>query len=419
MTSGKTHACVERNKLHIAGIGPGSADLVTPAAMRVIEGCDVLIGGKRNLELFKYMGKEEVIICGKLEIVETYIRENIGKKAIVVLASGDPGIFSISEFLKNNLPDVQIEVHPGISSLQYLCAKINKSWEDAFILSLHGRKTADISAAVRKNGKVAIFTGGDFSPDKACRELACSGLKDVRVTVGENLSYADERIIAGTAEEIGKMKFDNLSVMLVENRRSSNSPHESWQFATSGIPDEMFVRGGIPMTKEEIRAVTLAKLRLKEDSVVYDIGAGTGSISVECGLMAKKGHVYAIDKEREAIELIKKNALKFGVCNITAVEGEAPRALEGLPKPDRVFIGGSGGNMESILDWIFQTGARLRIVVNAAAVETVHEALEGLKKTGFACIDISCVSVSRGRLAGSKHLMQALNPVYIIGAEKA
>ncbi len=406
------------NKLYIIGIGPGDKDYIYPAANMLIEASDVLIGGRRNLDLFLHLEKEEVMIGNKLAGIERYILENIGKKKIAVLASGDPGIFSISEYLKNRLGNVEMLVYPGISSLQYLCARINKSWDDIFIASLHGRELGNLTKVVRSHSKVIIFTGGSSSPESVCRELVINGLKDFTVTVGEKLSYPDEKIVTGSIEEIGKLEFDSLSVMLVENNCKELSRQQAWDMETPGIPDEMFIRGDVPMTKEEIRTIAISKLRLREDSVVYDIGAGTGSVSIECGLIMKKGKVYAIEKEQDALALIRANVMKFGPGNVTVVDGTAPAKLIDLPKPDRIFIGGTDGKMESILDWVVEMDSKIRIVVNAAAIETACEAIEGLNNRGFRDIDITGVSVSRGRLAGRKHLMQALNPIYIISAEK-
>ncbi len=424
------------NKLYIIGTGPGDKDYIYPAAKKLIEESDVLIGGRRNLDLFLHLEKEEVLIKNKLADIERYILENIDKKKMAVLASGDPGVFSISEYLKSKLGDIEMLVYPGISSLQYLCARIHKSWEDAFIASLHGRELQNLSDVVKRHGKVILFTGGSSSPAGICRELIRNGLGDVLITVGEKLSYPEERIITGSPDKIGSLEFDSLSIMLVENPSLDSAlqrpgefaaavqpgefttASQPWEYKTPGIPDQLFVRGDVPMTKEEIRTMTLSKLRLREDSVVYDIGAGTGSVSVECGLIAKRGRVYAIEKEQEALALIKANVMKFEPGNVTIVNGMAPDILTELPRPDRIFIGGTDGRMECILDWAAKMDHGIRIVVNAVAVETACEALEGLNARGFRDVDITGVSVSKGRLAGKKHLMQALNPIYIISAEK-
>ncbi len=406
------------NILYVVGIGPGNPEYIYPAARKVIEGCDLLIGGRRNLNLFRGLQKEEKEIGGNLEEVRQFIAGNAGSKTMVVLASGDTGLFSIAGYLKKQLAGLRLEIFPGISSLQYLCARIGESWEDCHIVSLHGRRTENICDAARRYGKVAVFTGGGSSPAVVCRELLAGGLRHVRVVVGEKLSYEEERIMEGTPKEIDGMEFDSLSILLLKRTGLPEKAARVWEYETGGIPDELFLRGEVPMTKEEVRAAALSKLRLKEDSVLFDIGAGTGSVAIECGLLMKQGHVYAIEKEKDALELIRRNIEKFGVGNVKVVEGTAPGSLKGLPVPDRVFIGGSGGRMEEILDFIAATGGRrLRVVANLIVLENACELIKGLEKRGFCNMDIACIAISRGRQAGEGHMLQALNPVYIISAE--
>lgn len=405
------------NKLFLIGIGPGSMDYIYPAARKLIASSDVLIGGKRNLALFSYLRKEEVVIGNNLEMIRQYILENIGAKTIAVLSSGDPGLFSIAGYLHDKLGGIDLEVFPGISSLQYLCARLKKSWDDIFIVSRHGRERNDLAAVIATHDKVAIFTGGGSSPDSICREFTKNNLAGLLVTVGENLSYSEERIVTGPPEEIGTMEFNSLAVMLVEKRISHSTLEPIWDYTTTGIPDELFIRSDVPMTKSEVRAVSLSKLRLKENSILYDIGAGTGAIAVECGLRMKQGRVFAIEQDPCAQALIRGNAAKFGVSNLTMVAGAAPGVLKGLPKPDRVFIGGTDGRMAEILDWICHNSHRLRIVANAVTIESAYEALSGFKDRNFKAIDLTSVAVSRGRPVGGKHLLQALNSVYIISAE--
>jgi precorrin-6B C5,15-methyltransferase / cobalt-precorrin-6B C5,C15-methyltransferase len=405
------------NKLYILGIGPGDKALICPAAEKLIEQSDVIIGGKRNLQLYSHLSAEKLVIGNNLEEISEYITENINAKNISVLASGDPGIFSIMEYLKNRLKDVDIEVIPGISSFQYLCSFLKLSWHDAVIASLHGREQDNLINLIRNNKKVFIFAGGTSSPQGICRKLIENDLSGVTVTVGENLSYDEERIITGKPVDIVNLNFESLSILLVQNESAETETDGVWPFTTAGIPDELFIRGQVPMTKEEVRAVTLSKLRLKENQILYDIGAGTGSVSIECGLKIKGGKVFAVEKEEDALQLIAMNIEKFGLNNIQIVAGEAPSILKGLPAPDRVFIGGTCGKIEAILEWIKDFGKPVRVVANAVAIESSYELIKGFEGSGFTDIDVTCLSVSRGRVAGGKHLMQALNPIYIISGE--
>lgn len=406
------------NKLCIIGIGPGDKELILPAAIRKIEQCDVLIGGKRNLELFNHLEMDKLVVGNNLDDICLYISDNIAEKKIVVVVTGDTGIFSILEYLKGRLDSMEFEVIPGISSLQYLCSRLMLNWNDARILSLHGREQHDWIEVVKSSNKTIIFTGGRNKPDRVCRELIKNNITDAKVTVGQNLSYPDEKIITGSPGEIEKLSFEDLSVMIIQHDKNFQRILGEWDFVTSGIPDSMFLRGDVPMTKEEVRSISLSKLRLKSDSIVFDLGAGTGSVSIECALCCRLGQIYAIEKNAEGVELIEKNANKFGTRNITVIHGDAPGVLEGLPEPDRVFIGGTGGNMGDILDYIKKINRRVRLVINTVTLESTYEAMEGLQGKGFENIEIVNIAVSRGKSAGGKHLMQSLNPVYIISADK-
>lgn len=407
---------MDEKKVHIVGVGPGSREHITACAERVIRESEVLIGARRNLAIFSQTQKECVEISSNLKELSDYIEKNAGKKSVAVLATGDPGIFSISGYIKRSLPDIAVEIVPGISSLQYLCGKAGVTWNDMAIISLHGREDSRLNGLVRTNRKTAVFTGGGVTPAEVCRRLIRDGMENVVVTVGERLSYPEERIVTGRAGEIAGMSFDSLSLMIVQ--KDADSSPCIWSCKTPGIPDEMFIRGSVPMTKEEVRAASISKLRLEKDSVVYDIGAGTGSVSVECGIICSSGKVYAIERDAGALDLIRANIDKFGVSSVEVVEGEAPGSMEGLQLPDRIFIGGTGGGMDKILEWIDRKVGNVRVVINAISPETVAEALENFEKLGFSGVDLCCISVSRGCRAGKKHIMKALNPVYIISAEK-
>lgn len=192
-----------------------------------------------------------------------------------------------------------------------------------------------------------------------------------------------------------------------------------WIYKTGGIPDEMFARDEVPMTKAEVRAVTLAKARLQENHVIWDIGAGTGSISIEAALITLSGQVFAVEKKPEAVQLIKKNIEIFSTGNITVCSGVAPEALQGLPKPDRVFIGGSGGNLAEIIRYVHEKmpiGGR--VVVNAIVLESLVTSVETMKKYGFGDIDVTQVSIAKTVDVGRLHMFKSHNPVFIISSEK-
>lgn len=241
-----------------------------------------------------------------------------------------------------------------------------------------------------------------------CSQLVDYQLGHVRVSVGTRLSYPDEEIITGTAEELAGKPIGGLCVILVENPEAGKKP------VTHGIEDEEFIRAKVPMTKSEVRSISLSKLRLTRDSVLYDIGAGTGSISIEAALQAPEGFVYAIEKKEEACALIEENKRKFHTANIEVVSGLAPEALEDLPVPTHAFIGGSSGNMKEIIELLLKKNPHVRLVINTIALESVAETLDCMKTLPVKDVDIIHVSSARSRELGRYHMMTGMNPIYIV-----
>ncbi len=398
---------------YIVGIGPGNQGYLYPLAQKAIEEADVLIGGKRNLEEFAHLNKETVSIDGKLAPIVSFIEEQWQNKSIAVLASGDTGLFSIRAYLQKKLPEVPFSVLPGISSLQYLIAKCNVNLNDLKIITLHGSNKVNLRDTVARNEVTAIFTGGSNSPQAIAAKLATMGFADLSVTVGENLSYPDEVLVTDTAKAIAQMHFGNLSLMLVKNPSVNERP---WPYLTMGLPDESFLRDEVPMTKSEIRAIISSKLRLKANSKVLEIGAGTGSVTIEAALTASEGHVWALEKNPIAVALCRKNIEKFCLDNVTLIEGTAPEAIPELPRIDAIFIGGSGGNMKDIIKKY--SNCSVRLVISAITVESVTEALDAMKEYGFENIEIVQAAVARSKKAGSKHLMMGMNPITIVSGER-
>lgn len=398
---------------YIVGMGPGDPSYRYPLVQQVIAQADVLIGGARLLEEYKALQKRMIPITGSLSPIVDYIAAHWKQESIVVLASGDTSLFSIRAYLQKTLPEVPFCVLPGISSLQYLLARRNVNLNEVKIITLHGSNAVNLRDTVARNRAVAIFTGGENSPQAIAARLCTMPFADLTVTVGEKLSYPDERVVTASPAQIAQMEFESLSLMLVENADPAARP---WPYAASGLPDEVFLRGKAPMTKSEIRAVIAAKLRLREDSQVVDIGAGTGSVTVEAALTASQGHVWALEREAEAAALCRQNAERFALDNVTVIEGSAPESLPALPQVDRVFIGGSGGRMEEIIARF--AAQPVRMVISAITVESVSEALTALEKYGFQELEIVQIAAARSKKAGSKHLMMGLNPITILSGER-
>lgn len=398
-------------RVNIVGIGPGNPKLLTGAAREAIEQSTILIGDKRMLANFA-SGKRTYDTIRTAEICNICSEADADKDVVSVLVSGDVGFFSLAKTISGKLPDCECVRYCGISSLVYFAQLLEMSWDDAKIVSMHGRRQNFIEA-VAHNKKVFALTGGENSPQALCAKLCAHGLGGVTVYVGENLSYDDEKVTCLTAEEGAEKTFGSLSVMMIINEDAKALAHN-----VHGLSDDLFIRSKVPMTKQEIRAVSVSKLMPQETDVIYDIGAGTGSCSIELALQAKRGMVYAFERNPEALELIEKNKELFGLENLTVVAGEASENLEAMPVPDCVFIGGSGGNLCKMLDCIYSKNANCRVVVNAITVETLIEVVEYYKQREDYALDIVNVFAARAKKLGAYNLMMSQNPVYIMTALK-
>lgn len=395
----------EQRLVSLIGIGMGTPENMTREAFGACVEADVLIGAKRILDTVVELGKP-VFAAYRDNEIKDFVEQHPEYKKIAVLLSGDIGFYSGAKKMLDLFEDFRTEVYSGISSVVYFCGKLHTAWEDVHLISLHGRE-ANAIAAVKRYKKVFALIGQQDGVNQLCRNLCSYGFSDVMVYAGENLSYSNERILSGTAKSMAQESFEKLSVVLIENQDAS-------MVVTHGIEDEAFLRDKVPMTKSEVRSISLSKLRLKEDSVIYDVGAGTGSVSVEMALQSYNGFVYAIEKKKEAVNLIGENRKKFAVPNLKVIEGLAPEALEDLPAPTHAFIGGSSGNLKQIMELILAKNPAARIVINAIALETVAEALHCLKELPVKETDIAAVSVGKSKEVGHYHMMMGQNPVYII-----
>ena len=399
-------------KVSLVGIGMGTPDTLTQEGKQALESADLLIGARRMVEHIKRPG-QEVWTGYKPEEICAYIAAHPEHKNVAIALSGDVGFYSgakkLLETLHRELPVVQKKVYCGISSMIYFCAKLETPWEDVHPVSLHGRE-CNLPGLLRIYGKIFAIVGTTDGIAKLCQKLQSYGMGDVRVEVGERLSYPEEKITRGYAWQLTELETDSLSVVLFTREGKET-------VVTHGIPDEAFIRGKVPMTKEEVRSISLSKLQLTRNSVIYDVGAGTGSVSVEMAMQAVEGQVYAIEKKPEAVELLYKNKEKFAADNLTIIEGLAPEACVDLPVPTHAFIGGSSGNMKEILELLLSKNPKIRVVINCIALESVGEAMNCLKELPLEQVDIAQVQVAKGKKAGSYHLMMGQNPVYVISCQ--
>lgn len=406
-------------KVTIIGAGPGNPDLLSRAALDAIDIADVVIGAHRALVGIDM--PPDVVRCELVktaDIVAALTDAASWQRAVVVM-TGDVGLFSGARRLVEALSgDAQVDVRvvPGISSASYLAARLARPWQDWRFVSAHG-VACDIVAEAERAGELFLATSGGEDPSRLSGELVQAGFGDARVTVAERLSYPDERITCATASEIAGQTFDDLNVMLIEFAGGAASSR--WPYASSGIPDELFIRGDVPMTKQEVRAVALAKLRLTATDTVWDVGAGTGSVSIEAALVARAGSVWAVERNAAGVRLIRENADAFGCGNVHAVPGVAPEALAKLPVPDAVFVGGSAGELSSIVEAALEKNSQVRLCVPCVTVETLTEACALLSGSRFKGFEACQVSAARAEAVGSHHLMKAQNPVFLVSARGA
>ncbi len=391
--------------LWIIGAGMGAGTL-TADGQQATEDAQALFGSPRLTAALSGAGQRTFPLYDAEKVCACMEQEQIDKAALLV--SGDTGFYSAAAGAARGLPDTEVTLVPGISSVSYFFARLGKSWQDAKLVSCHGR-SANLVDAVRRNALAFALTGGN------CAELAVSlcrcGFGALTVHVGENLGAAEEVVSTTTVETLAKRQTASLTVLLIENPAADAR-------VQSGIPDDAFLRSDVPMTKAEVRAVTMSQLGVKPTDVCWDIGCGTGSVTVEMALAAYEGHVWAVDRAADAVVLTDENCRRFQVGNVTAACGSAPAALADLPPADRVFIGGSGGEMASLFDLVWAKNPKARIAVNAIALESAAAALAAFRSFGVEP-ELVQFSVARGRAAGGLHLMMGQNPIYLLCGGRA
>lgn len=397
-------------KVSLVGMGMGTLAGLTGEARDALSRAQVIVGAERLVRVLKewddFTGEifAEAIPAKIAEIVAAHPDWN----DIAVALSGDVGFYSGARQLINLFDGHEVEVFCGISSPQYFAAKLRRPWQDFRLVSAHG-KHCDVLAEVLNHPEVMFLTGGAIGAAAVVVELCAAGLHDAAVSVGENLSSPDERITSGTAAELAGRDFAPLAVVLVENRKTFKRAERA-----AGIADTDFIRGKAPMTKREVRAAALALLAPREDAILHDIGAGTGSVAAEMALLARRGRVFAVECDGDAVELARQNREAFGTFNVTVVPGLAPEALISLPPPDAAFVGGSKGNLLAIVAALRQKNPAVRIVVSAVTLETLSAAVDAMQTCGLERVDVTQIAVTRTVERGAYHMFDALNPVFLI-----
>ena len=409
----------------LAGIGMGAEGCMTKEVSEAIQEADFLLGAERMIAGYKpRIEKKPYFLASQiLPYIKELTSEDIEHKIrkIVILFSGDSGFYSgcqkmyqaLKQEIENGNIKASLRVMPGISSISYLAACLGESYQDAAITSIHGKSVADfqwkaeILHKVKANQKTFLLLSGVKDVKALGELLSQSGPKGCAIYLGYRLSYPEQRIERLTPEACQRVTEEGLYTCLIKN------PYPEKGRLTHGTADSEFLRDAVPMTKEEVREVSICKLHLTEDAVVYDVGSGSGSVAVEMAGISDSIQVYAIERKPEAVALMQKNKEKFQAHNMRIIEAYAPEGLAELPPATHAFLGGSGGKMQEILEALYQKNPQMRVVINAVTLETICEIKEVLSHFEVTDESIVQMQVSRTRKAGGYHLMQAENPVWI------
>ena len=393
----------------LIGMGSGQPENLTLQGLAALRQADLILGARRLLAVLPAGCTENRAAAYRPDEVAELLQTSGAENAVLVY-SGDTGFYSGASSMMEKLEalGVRARVLPGLSSIQLLAAALGRPWQGWNLVSAHGR-TCDPVAECMQGRPTFFLTGGSEDPATLCAQLAAEGFGDVQGVVGQCLGTPEEKLFRGSVKELAAGRFNSLSVLLVEAA-------EVLPRRAPGLPDEAFERGDVPMTKQEVRAAVLAKLAVRPEDILWDVGAGTGSVSVELALAAPRGRVYAVECRPEGCALIKANREKFRTRNLVLVEGLAPAALSDLPAPDAVFIGGSKGSLAAIVDAALDKNSDARICVSAIALETLSAAVTALTAQGRT-VQVSQIAVSRAKAVGGLHLMMAQNPIYLITGE--
>jgi len=415
------------NKINVIGIGFRPLEKKSGEALTA---SDVVLTNSRLLDVFKKYAeyadvKDRIVVHGTVYEMLDYIGANYKDRKISLLAAGDPMFFGVGRLVIERFGRDAAEIYPDLSSVQVAFSRTGETSNDALLISLHGgpdpsKRTkrkyeiTELPYLILRNEKIAVLTDRENNPTRIADVLSGSSAK---IYVCERIGYDDERVIAGTPEEIAEKEFAHPNVVIIKSLAASALTDFRASELIFGLKEDEIEHSRGMITKDEVRAVALHKLRLPQQGVLWDIGAGSGSVSVEAARICPGLRIYAIEKNPEQIRHMNANRERFNAANLETVQGEAPGALEGLPSPDRVFIGGSGGSIKEIIALACAKMKQGIMVINAVTMETLNDAVTYLEAEGLK-VDVCEVSVSRSKKVGGRRHMSALNPIFIVVGEK-
>lgn len=408
----------QRRAVTIIGIGDDGCSSLTSRAMEAVMSAQWLVGGERQLAFFPQFQGGKLVIKDGLNALLQQISDLSADNNVCVIASGDPLFFGIGGLVIKKLGAEHVSVIPHPSSIQWAFARIGLKWDDAAVISLHGRKRDGFLTKLKRHAKVAVLTDPENSPQALAQWMTTHMETAWKAWVCENLSGTDERIRSFTIEELASCNdIGPLNVLILQRTGATWRQPASIPFLHEDSFAKRMPKKGL-ITKREVRLLSLAAMGIRPDSIVWDIGAGSGSVGIEAALLAPQGHVYAIEVDPEGVDICRENIITHGVDNVTVIEGRAPEALAGLDAPDAVFIGGSKGSMQEIIDVAYkQLKPGGHLVVNAITLENVSEAYQTLRSLGLTP-DVTLLQVSRAEPLARYMRYEAMNPIQIFAVQK-
>jgi precorrin-6Y C5,15-methyltransferase (decarboxylating) len=428
-------ATKDPNPCRVIGVLDDGVNSLSATALAYLRTADVVIGGSRTLALLEAeipASAQTRDLTGQLKAVPEWVRSaREAHQSCVVLATGDPLCHGIAPYLAQHVCLDALDVLPNLSTLQLACARVGLAWQDARIVSVHNKDAGEwvrgsrpehglyqLAQALRSQHSLLVLTSPANSPDRIARLLLAEGLgEEFHMAVAENLLQTDERVYAQLSpEQAAHMRFADLNVVLLWRTCTRAEP------VRFGLNDAAYQQRqpdkGL-ITKQEVRAVSLARLQPRADSLVWDIGAGSGSIGLEAARLCAHGHVWAIEKNEADVAIAQANHAAFGVSNYSLFHGKAPQHLDGWPDPDAIFIGGSGGELDELIALCLR---RLKaggtLVMNFVTLENLARATQALQSLG-ATWDVLQLQAARSKPILDMHRMAAENPVWIVCAQAA
>jgi precorrin-6Y C5,15-methyltransferase (decarboxylating) len=408
-------------RIVILGIGDDGLDGLTDAARRTLQGADLVLGAEATLRLLAQVPGKKLGLDPDMSVAVNQVREALYANQPVLVSQGDPLFYGVARYLVDRVGKDHFEVVPHVSSMQLAFARVKESWEDAYLASLAGRPLESLIDRIRTAEKVGLFSSDDCPPSRLARALLDHGIDDYRAYVCERLGQPDERVTQATLAELAELSFEPLHVLILVREPGRPDRAGGSDRLLFGNPDDAFAQSqpkrGL-ITQAEVRSIALSQLNLRPRSIVWDIGAGTGSVSIEAAQLASEGTVYAIEPDPADLALLAANCESFGVPNVKQIAGRAPEALESLPDPDAVFVGGTGRHVADVVRAAFarlKTGGRL--AVNVATLEALVETRRLLRSLGTD-VRVTQVSVARGIDQLERLRLQASNPTFLLVVRK-